>query len=346
MRHLYLTSFYTILCIFLLLSICDTIQAQTQSEEGQRLAAIGIVLDSQNKKPIKNTEVFLLNKETNKIDTLITSINGNYAFQLESKKQYSIFAMKYGASSERYDFVTPGNGESEIFQFNLIIPVYNELASRGFKDQLEAGGRKLHIIGIVLDEDTKKPIQNATIIKIDDTTNKADTVHTSTNGNFVFDVSPSKSYMLYGTKGSAESKPYYLITKDNPSEYIYYSTLVLNGSSNDRNVLVSNTIAPPTLTDYVESITFSVQIGVFAREVPRASDFLKPIARDLEVDRTTDGWYRYVVGSFTDYNEAVNYKATQLPAGYKNTSIIAYANGEVIEGSLEEVVKLVERGRK
>ncbi len=85
-------------------------------------------------------------------------------------------------------------------------------------------------------------------------------------------------------------------------------------------------------------VVFKVQVGIFKGEPPEdmKSNFSK--LKGLVKETTVTGLNRFVLGSYSSYNEASNKKDELVKAGIKDAFIIAFFNGQYI--TVQEAIEL------
>ncbi len=86
-------------------------------------------------------------------------------------------------------------------------------------------------------------------------------------------------------------------------------------------------------------VTFSIQLGVNKKADDAAFEERIKDLKDVSKQPTSTGMYRYMVGSFKDYNAAVKFKNTLVDQGHRDAFVIALFNGAVI--SIQEALELV-----
>jgi len=76
-----------------------------------------------------------------------------------------------------------------------------------------------------------------------------------------------------------------------------------------------------------EGVVLRVQLGAYSRPLPKS--VFKDVPDLIEV-RTEDGLYKYMTGSFTNFQNAINHKIAMEQRGYKGAFVTAYRNGKRI----------------
>lgn len=116
--------------------------------------------------------------------------------------------------------------------------------------------------------------------------------------------------------------------KDN--DYIVAPTSGISKSANNTTPPVSNTPPPANNNTPVPNggtIVYRVQLGAYKHKLPR--DIFMNVDNIVEV-KTENGYFTYSAGSFTNYQDAVDYKTKLTSLGYPNLFIKAYQNGKRI----------------
>lgn len=95
-----------------------------------------------------------------------------------------------------------------------------------------------------------------------------------------------------------------------------------NNANANNNVAANNNAAnfPPT-----GNMIYRIQLGAYSHKLSR--DIFANIDNLVEV-KTENGFYTYSAGSFTSFQDAVNYKMRLITEGFPETFIKAYQNGK------------------
>lgn len=100
-----------------------------------------------------------------------------------------------------------------------------------------------------------------------------------------------------------------------------------SGKNNSGNSNSSgNTNATPT-GPTGEGVVLRVQLGAYSRPLPKS--VFRDVPDLIEV-KTEDGLYKYMTGSFTNFQDAINHKIAMEQRGYKGAFVTAYKNGKRI----------------
>ncbi|HXB13885.1 MAG TPA: SPOR domain-containing protein, partial [Bacteroidia bacterium] len=105
------------------------------------------------------------------------------------------------------------------------------------------------------------------------------------------------------------------VTNNNPN-----NNLVKNNQPDNNPVNHPSDNTPPT-----GNIVYRIQLGAYSHKLSR--DVFMNINNLVEV-KTENGFYTYSCGSFTNYQDAVNYKTQLLTQGFPDVFIKAYQNGK------------------
>lgn len=95
-------------------------------------------------------------------------------------------------------------------------------------------------------------------------------------------------------------------------------------NTQEREILANAPASSSSSTTAEESIAFRVQIGAYKKQ-PTTAQF-KSIP-DLVVIQS-GGYFRYMSGSFSDFNSAAKHKIKMVVKGYEGAFVVAYKNGE------------------
>jgi hypothetical protein len=87
----------------------------------------------------------------------------------------------------------------------------------------------------------------------------------------------------------------------------------------------NNPVSHPDNTPATGNIVYRIQLGAYSHKLSR--DVFMNINNLVEV-KTENGFYTYSCGSFTNYQDAVNYKTELLTQGFPDVFIKAYQNGK------------------
>ncbi len=80
-------------------------------------------------------------------------------------------------------------------------------------------------------------------------------------------------------------------------------------------------------TNTVPQVTFKVQIGSFKRNLYPSHSFFKNVDGKYETEISPAGNNRYLVGNYTDFNNASAYQKYLKTQGYTDAIIVVYVNG-------------------
>ncbi|MCC6838132.1 MAG: SPOR domain-containing protein, partial [Bacteroidia bacterium] len=104
-----------------------------------------------------------------------------------------------------------------------------------------------------------------------------------------------------------------------------------NNNNNNTNNGISNTATVNTTSLNEKGIVLRVQLGAYKNRLSKG--VFKDVPNLIEI-KTEDGLYKYMTGSFTNFDEAAKHKVEMVLKGYQGAFITAYKDGKRV--SLEE----------
>ncbi len=230
---------------------------------------------------------------------------------------------------------------------------------------------KLVLVGIVLNNETKEPIEGALVVLEDLVSSTKQEFITQNDGNFYFKLEAERQYKLskMNENGVAESfKNLSTINKDE-TQIIH---AILEGSSANKVVRQTNESSsiqqafdpnpanPNTDTDtfktndsversmsstysngsYSDSqLYFKIQIGAFRQKLDYNSSFLNKVKGEVDTEKTRNGMIRYVIGKFDKFGDAEQFRIRLLRQGYTKAFVAAYINNVRLDMPVEEVLQ-------
>lgn len=216
------------------------------------------------------------------------------------------------------------------------------------------GNLKLVLVGIVLNKETKEPIEGAEVILEDLVSSDKQQFTTQKDGNFYFKLEAERQYSLFkiGRDGLAEA-PVSISTVNKDETEILHAVLESTSStfdeSEDRTLVdvFEMNESPPTKVSstysngpYSDSqIVFKIQIGAFRQKLDANSDFLGKIRGEVDTEKTRSGLIRYMMGNFNDFGDAETFRIQLLRQGYTKSFVAAYINGVRLDMPVEEVLQ-------
>lgn len=140
--------------------------------------------------PIVDAKLALKEQQSGKVAEHKTDAQGNYKFILEQGKTYTLNASKEGyQSSVPYPITTSKRHNSEKIEVNISLTKLEQTTSK-----------EAIIKALVIERDTKKPIQNATVILKNLQSKESIEKQTDDNGIALFEVDTTHSYILESIK--------------------------------------------------------------------------------------------------------------------------------------------------
>lgn len=251
------------------------------------------------------------------------------------------------------------------FRFTLLIILisFNAINLYAQLSQQDMQNMQLNAIGIVITKDYK-PVENAQVFLVDVATQKEVSLQTEVSGNFSFQLFPNRSYQIFAKFGGLTSDKQSFTTNVSTTKLVqsftclipvnHIDVAIINtrvASTNNNSSLTSNsnTKVPSTFahrsdnseasaivsTDQyhpslnnilLKNINYRVIIGVFSKEVPLNSKYIKLVRDNLVVEENENGEFVYLLGIFDEYNSALSLKKELINKGYEATRIVAYDN--------------------
>lgn len=209
------------------------------------------------------------------------------------------------------------------------------------------GVHPLHTTGVVLNNDTYRPITGAKVTLVNRKTGKSVEMKTTSNGNFKFPIAPSAQYVLSAEMGGYAADPTYISTAGESNLKVYNFIMYINFAhqkSNQKPYAESDeikldhaptqTLALPLLEGTFEAhpdLRFVLKIGEFVQPLPLDAEFLQAIQDDMKVERMENGWVSYTVGKFSTYQEAVAYQKKLMDNGYVDMEVLAYQQEKQVD---------------
>ncbi len=140
--------------------------------------------------PIPDSKLVLKEQQSGKIMEHRTDQQGNYKFTLEQGKTYQLTASKDGyQNSVPYPITTAKRHNSEKIEVNISLTKLEQTTSK-----------EAIIKALVIEKDTRKPIQNATVILKNLQNKTTAEKQTDDNGIALFEVDTTFSYILESIK--------------------------------------------------------------------------------------------------------------------------------------------------
>lgn len=230
---------------------------------------------------------------------------------------------------------------------------------------------KLVLVGIVLNQDTKEPIEGALVVLKDKVTNDKQEFITQNDGNFYFKLEAERQYTLFKQNANGEIEAAEDVSTINKDE-TQIMHAILESSSTSINIAKRptenrsqiqpafdpNPQNPSTDTFEVNDseelgmsttynngyysdsqLYFKIQIGAFRQKLGNDSQFLGKVKADVDTEKTRNGMIRYVIGKFDDFADAEQYRIRLLRQGYTKAFVAAYINNVRLDMPVEEVLQ-------
>ncbi|MCB0516494.1 MAG: tetratricopeptide repeat protein [Chitinophagales bacterium] len=229
--------------------------------------------------------------------------------------------------------------------------------------------QKIYLIGMLVDENTLSPLKNILVELMDSKTQTKFTYTTQIDGNFYFELETGKEYRLSCLRGNMveASQKVSTVGKTNaeiiqvmlklpttkivanktelkdtfythPQNFASNYTSTTSSSVKSSDYMPTQPIASNQYAAYnLENIAFKVQVGAFSNPIGLSSSYLSKV-RDNVMEEIDGGIYKYVVGYFTDYNKADNYREYIRSMGYPNAFLVAYKNGTRLHTPINELM--------
>lgn len=230
---------------------------------------------------------------------------------------------------------------------------------------------KLVLVGIVLNKETKEPVEGAMVVLEDLVTSTKQEFVTQNDGNFYFKLEAERQYKLskLNPNGSTETfKTLSTINKDETqimhailesssasissvdSQNNNYTAIeqAYDSSPANPNIDTFNTNESKETTmsstyhngSYSDSkLFFKIQIGAFRKKLDNDSEFLNKVKGEVDTEKTRNGMIRYVIGKFDDFNDAEQFRIRLLRQGYTKAFVAAYINNVRLDMPVEEVLQ-------
>ncbi len=215
------------------------------------------------------------------------------------------------------------------------------LLSTQFASAWGDGDYNLTLIGIVLDKNTKEPMQNAIVVLVEADNNQIYRTTTTQDGRFYFQLMKEKEYQIYATGKNGitgEVKTIQTYNKEKPEvlnviltledNYLYEITKTpeFSGASYEYEMYRENVVA------------FKVQIGSF--EHTPDDDWFTGIESTIEQEKAPSGHTRYLVGNYKSLPAARSMQQKMRNDGFTDSQIVTYLKGERVKMSPEEAARL------
>ncbi len=203
------------------------------------------------------------------------------------------------------------------------------------------GDYDLTLIGIVLDNNTKEPMQNATVVLVETDDNHIYQTTTTQDGRFYFQLSKEEEYQIYaaGKNGiTGEVKTIQTYNKQKPELLNVILTIEDDFLYKVEPMDDFSEASYEFETYRPNAVVFKVQFGAFNNSPD--DDMLTGIEGDIEQERAPNGQIRYLVGNYQNLQDARAMKVKMRDMGFAGSMIITYLKGERSNIPPEEASKL------
>ncbi|MGB1242684.1 MAG: tetratricopeptide repeat protein [Chitinophagales bacterium] len=229
---------------------------------------------------------------------------------------------------------------------------------------------KLVLVGIVLNEETKEPIEGAQVILEDLSSADKQEFITQNDGNFYFKLEAERKYKLFkmNTEGFAEDFIDVSTINRGDTQILHAvlestSASINVAKSNPKNNTPEEAYAPIPTSSVAETFSlkkseetamsstynngrysdsqliFKIQIGAFRQKLEAGAEFLGKVQGDVETEKTRNGLIRYMMGNFDDFTDAEQFRIRLLRQGYTKAFVAAYINNVRLDMPVEEVLQ-------
>lgn len=202
----------------------------------------------------------------------------------------------------------------------------------------------LVLIGIVVDKKTLLPVEGIRVEVEENNSGSRQWFNTKQDGNFYFKLESDKEYKLSAINKNGEREDNKIISTDNKRKSEILRAVL--------QITVPEVKSDPVVAEYKieksnptstanHNIVFKIQLGAFRQPMSTKSPFYTNVSDDFkfEIENTTSGYIRYMVGSFKDIAKAKEEETKFHKKGYNKAFIVPYVNNQRQSISVEEVLK-------
>lgn len=271
---------------------------------------IGFVQDYKTKKEQEGQVVELRDLDTNKKKTSESDNLGNLYFHLEEDHRYVVLIRNKFNEVVDFEEVNVKQQETgKIFHIIFEINKPRQLDLISHEDYLQ----QYNMPGFVPNPNAKKDTYKYKTPKsFADPNPTGDEVPESTildEGYIPDDLKPAMSERI-----NTENKTTERLTPSDSNTpnntYTYY----------DKRE-ETRKVSPPTM-----NIKYRIQVGSFNRPLTSYDRYLQPIRNEYIEESGPSGFHRYLVGNYSDLDDAEAYKRYMVDLGYKDSYIVIYVN--------------------
>jgi len=229
---------------------------------------------------------------------------------------------------------------------------------------------RLVLMGLVLSDSNRKPIDLVTIVLLDERTKKKQEMETGKDGVFQFRLLPETNYQIGVAYEGTTLGTKRISTVDKTEPEIFHvvfelSELVIDEllhpllANSDRTAKLKSDstvnyweVLGPQISHngctsksaysnpYNNShLTFKIQIDAFKRS-KQTKNFFSKVEGKVKKERAANGFNRYVIGNFRNYKDAELHQKELFQKGYNKSFVAAYLNGYRLEMPVEEVLDM------
>ena len=263
----------------------------------------GVVTEYFNGNPIKNVEVKAVDK-SGKVSLFTTKSDGYYFFQLSENNVYEVSFSKKGKITKKVSINTNEiayDTDVMLHEMDLQMVLFDSIPNFDFSY-------------------FEKPIAESAYKKKIRTMgwkNEYTKIHQEVVDSIMNEYEKHKfGYYEHIKKDGEETEKIIAIQENDTSNAVVELTI------NDTSLAVATNV------EYIPNILYTVQVGVYSKEVPL--DMLYGLSM-LNVEYLSDGKVRYSSGRFTDENSAQNHKDIMIMKGVKDAFVVKYLNGKLVK---------------
>lgn len=338
-----------------------------------KLEVMGRVLDANGSKPVENAIVLIKNVENGTTDTLVTDSVGRYFYPaMEPDMQYKIFVYKNG-------FLNPDGkliNTQGVTQYTYLDSLHGY--DMNFTLQKIEKGKEYEIRDIYYDLD-KYELRPVSITELQNLVtilnNNPDICiqinsHTDERAsdayNKILSNNRAKAVVDYLTsqgindkrltwKGWGESNPIYKNAKTEEQHQsnrrttftiMNFDELQLAQKEEEHNSMISRLESNGKQAPHEQGVYFRLQIGASKAKCNNKT-FKKleesTLSYPTYCSKDSDGMYKYMIGSFSSFQDATKAKDDIDNIGY-NSFVVAFENGNKI--SINEALRKIQQTKK
>ncbi len=263
----------------------------------------GIVTEHFNEKPVKDAVVTAVDASGNK-KIATTKSNGIYFVQLADNKNYIVSFSKDGKITKKVSIDTheiADHTDVSLHEMDLQITLFDSIPNFDFSyfnDPIAQASykKKLRTIGWKND-------------------------YTEIHQEVVDSIMNEYGKTAFG---------YYAHTRDKENNnFVNAEVSYIKETEGDAVVELTindTTLAVATNVEYIPNLFYTVQVGVYSKEVPLTDLYGLSM---LNIEKLDKGRVRYTSGRFSDEQSAENHKQVVVLMGVKDAFVVRYLNGKL-----------------